>query len=164
MLRQNSSHKEESLSLSEHQSASASDGSVSINENELDFDSEKILGCHIIQTHEGRLSLTLSLLLDIISRFFCSDVGSSTLITPTVKAPLCVDYRTFSPCRIGDKMRRDGVGGQYRRILYDVADIDEIQASKDPNYNRAYAWSIARMKQEEEVRFDLRVAINKNIV
>jgi hypothetical protein len=49
-------------------------------------------------------------------------------------------------------MRRDGVGGQYRRILYDVADIDEIQASKDPNYNRAYAWSIARMKQEEEVR------------
>jgi hypothetical protein len=61
-------------------------------------------------------------------------------------------------------MRRDGVGGQYRRILYDVADIDEIQASKDPNYNRAYAWSIARMKQEEEVRFDLRVAINKNIV
>lgn len=70
MLRQNSTHNEESLSLSEHQSASASDGSVNINEKELDFESEKILGCHIIQTHEGRLSLTLSLLLDFISRFF----------------------------------------------------------------------------------------------
>ena len=41
---------------------------------------------------------------------------------------------------------------RFQHILHEtVADIDEMQAAKDPNYNSTYAWSIARMKQDEEV-------------
>ena len=41
---------------------------------------------------------------------------------------------------------------RFQHILHEtVADIDDIQAAKDPNYNSTYAWSIARMKQDEEV-------------
>jgi hypothetical protein len=80
---------------------------------------------------------------------------AATLITPPVNTTSHINHNTLSPRSVGTKTSgthsNTSDAGRFQHILHGVSDIDEIQARKDPNYNSAYAWSIARMKQDEEV-------------
>ena len=83
----------------------------------------------------------------------------STLITPLLKGAPQTVQNTLSPRSCDQKMNTDhqnNTGDDTSRFLYSqhtVINIDQMQANKDPNYNADYAWSIARMKQDEEVCF-----------
>jgi hypothetical protein len=85
------------------------------------------------------------------------------LITPPIKAHLGLAYENSISPRHDTKIHPDASNRSTLASKHDtndtakakpiqnVIDIDRLQANKDPNYNSAYAWSIARMKQDQEV-------------
>ena len=76
-------------------------------------------------------------------------------MTPQISIPVRFNHFTFSPnFRESGKEDNDEDDDDVRlgkNALLSVVDIDQIQAEKDPHYNSAYAWQIARTKLEEEV-------------
>lgn len=97
---------------------------------------------------------------DLTLLFECCLAVEGRILTPPFKFLGVSNRDKLSPSIFETKVvkttetpPRSGTEDRHHWKRQRIVDIDEVQSRRDPNYNSTYAWSIARMKQDEEVIF-----------